>query len=409
MPGRVRGFFKTLRPRFFGAIPGQSRTRTPRPMPDPPPPQPPSSTSPRVTADDAAFTEALYARIRGASADVATQTADAPSATTNESDNEPSAVHDADTLRAHQWSATRNDHDRVALPMTKPPVAPPAFVARVRERLQRELREVSTAAPVPAAADARDRTDDHTHDISGGGGGGATNVTFQGFLAKLETDLASQYDRVLQGDLPQLQAPATGAEAVASRTWCATLQAEVPTRAAQAFEHRYGITLERACALTQTMVDDVVAGYKAYFAAEETIVAVAERYDALQEWAHKSKTLFAQADTVEGTASAFDEMVQRYFHADAEGASGNDADSVWATKMHAAKQAWLDVQAQRHVVQRFQAVVGTSCTCKVCYGATVGTVLVPCGHTLCKTCATQVNHCPFCNTPFYSTQALYLG
>ena len=234
-----------------------------------------------------------------------------------------------------------------------------------------------------------------------------TVTTFQGFLAKLETDLASQYDRVLQGDLPLLQASTSRADASTPTVWCDILRAEVPKHAAATFETRHGGSLEQACTMAQTLVDDVVAGYKAYFEAETAIVAVAERYDALQEWAHKSKALFAQADTVDSTVSAFDTMVKRYFRVDDGDAP--PATGVWADKMRTAKRAWLDVQAQRYVVDRFQAVVGNPCTCKVCFGATVQTVLVPCGHTLCKACANQVGQCPFCNATFYSVQDVYFG
>lgn len=382
-------------------------------MPDPPPP-PPSAAD----ADDAAFTAALYSRIRGdAAAPAAPPTASDETTPLLAAAAPPSAAADA-TLHAHRWSAARNEHDLVAPPLTKPSVAPPAFVARVRERLQRELREGT--APSEGTAAATQAT---------GGEGTATpgaavsaEPSFQGFLAKLETDLASQYDRVLQGDLPRLE-PTTGTDAGAAASeaptaWCATLEATVPAHAGAAFEARHGVTLDAACAMAQRMVDDVVRGYKAYFEAERTIVAVAERYDALQEWAHKSKALFAQADSVKGTATAFDDMVHSYFRgglaADATHGPESESDSnsdtgTWATHMQTAKRAWLDVQAQRHIVSRFQAVVGTPCTCKVCFGATVNTVLVPCGHTLCKTCAAQVGQCPFCNATHYSIQDVYFG
>lgn len=396
-------------------------------MPGPPPPSPPRTSladSSDATDDDAAFTAALYSRIHGVSGDsVGVATASTPSPTALSSPpsarDEGSGDERDDVLHAaHRWSAARNEHDMLVPPATKPSVAPPAFVARVRERLQRELRGVLTEggeADAGTAAGAGDNSVQRPRAADSSAATAATTTaatttTFQGFLARLETDLASQYDRVLQDDLDALR-PSTEGQPPPT-TWSTSLQADVPVHAASTFATRHGMTLDEACAMAQRLVDDVVAGYKAYFEAERDVLAVAERYDALQAWAHQSKALFAQADTMEGTVSAFDEMVAQYFQTGVDPSAPDtqktDGD-VWAKKMRAAKQAWLDVQAQRHIVDRLQAVVGHTCTCKVCFGATVTTALVPCGHTLCKACAEQVGQCPFCNATFYTRQDLYFG
>ena len=400
------------------------------PDPPPPPPRPPpraDGSSDNTTDDDSAFTAALYSRIHGvgvvASPPSPTALSSLPSASDEGSEGLEDSDQDAALHAAHQWSAARNEHDLLAPPATKPSVAPPAFVARVRERLQRELRGVVTEghggeADVGTAAGAgaghngvhRPRAAASSATTPATAATTAATTTFQGFLARLETDLASQYDRVLQDDFDALR-PSTEGQTPPT-TWSASLQADVPVHAASTFATRHGVTLDEACAMAQRLVDDVVAGYKAYFEAERDVLAVAERYDALQAWAHQSKALFDQADTVEGAVSAFDEMVAHYFQTGVD-PSAPDARTtnggVWANKMRAAKQAWLDVQAQRHVVDRLQAVVGHACTCKVCFGATVTTALVPCGHTLCKACAEQVGQCPFCNATFYTRQDLYFG
>ena len=349
--------------------------------------RPPTSPAETQTDDDAAFTAALYSRIRGD---------EPPAAPADVSIDVETRPHADATLQAHQWSAARNEHDMTAPPLSKPSVAPPAFVARVRTRLQRELQGVSEEARTSARSDTGPSP-----------APSPPHETFQGFLAKLETELASHYDRVLQDDLPPLQP----SEPRAAPTWSAALQQDVAACAESAFHARHGVTIEQACAMAQRMVEDVVAGYKRYFEAEADVVAVAERYDALQEWAHKSKSLFAEVHSVQGTANAFDEMVQAYFHSEGEAtpSASDDVTGPWADKMHRAKEAWLGVQAQRHIVERFQQVVGHQCTCKVCFSATVNAVLVPCGHTLCKVCAEQVHQCPFCNTAFYSVQDVYFG
>ena len=387
-------------------------------MPDPPPPSPPQASltdGSDATDDDAAFTAALYSRIHG----VGSNGEPTPTPSLTALSSSPLASDDQDdALRAaHRWSAVRNEHDMLVPPATKPYVAPPAFVARVRERLQRELRGVLTEGGDDADAGTDTSAGDngvHRHLAPAPSAAATisttTTSTFQGFLARLETDLASHYDRVLQDDFDALR-PSTKSQCPPT-TWSASLQADVPVHAASTFATRHGITLDEACAMAQRLVDDVVAGYKAYFEAERDVLAVAERYDALQAWAHQSKALFAQADTMKGTVSAFDEMVAQYFQTGVDLSAPNTQttdSSVWANKMREAKQAWLDVQAQRHVVDRLQAVVGHACTCKVCFGATVTTALVPCGHTLCKACAEQVGQCPFCNATFYTRQDIYFG
>ena len=126
-------------------------------MPDPPPPSPPRASradGSDATDDDAAFTAALYSRIHGVGGDgvAAAATASPPSRTalsspplaSNGGEGLEDSDQDAALHAAHRWSAARNEHDLLVPPATKPSVAPPAFVARVRERLQRELLGVLT-------------------------------------------------------------------------------------------------------------------------------------------------------------------------------------------------------------------------------------------------------------------------
>ena len=390
-------------------------------MPDPPPL--PSDPEPDTEPDaDAAFTAALYSRIRTGS-----PTAQVPDA--------PLLPLGAEEVAAQDWAMARNDHDHTLRDAPKGPVLPPAFVARVRERLQRELRAPDHGAPpVPSPTTPRSPAETRLPE--------SPESSFKGFLERVETDLAAQYDRVLQHDLPMLTTPAIGtwcepgnkdtvgthATRTEATAWSDTLHARVPCTAATAFQSRYGTGLNAFCDLTTMLVADVVAGYRTFFEAEADVVAVAERYDALQTWAHQSKALFeAHADVA--VTTGFDDVVAKCFGADDDAADDDalcaracapsgtstgtstatrDSDP-WKARVARAKRAWLDVQAQRHVVDRLRAIVGTPCTCKVCFGNVVQTVLVPCGHTLCKDCANQVGQCPFCNATFYSTQDMYLG
>jgi hypothetical protein len=372
-------------------------------MPDPLRPTG-GSADPHTDPDadsDAAFTAALYSRIR-------------PTSPTTVTPDTVLSSLGADEVAAEHWGLERNEHDHTLHDAPKGPVLPPAFVARVRDRLQRELREhdpssASDALVVPSRLSVY---------ASAGTIAIATaptvpSTSFRGFLERLETDLAVQYDRVIQNDLPLLS-PANRETTTPATKWCDTLHTHVPNTAAGVFRARYGTGLNEFCDLTTRLVADVVAGYRTYFEAEADVVAVAERYDALQTWAHQSKALFdAHADVA--MAPGFDDVVAKCFGTDTDAddesrtADGVAAPDPWKARVARAKRAWLDVQAQRHVVDRLRAIVGTPCTCKVCFGEVVQTVLVPCGHTLCKECAKRVGQCPFCNATFYSTQEVYFG
>lgn len=355
--------------------------------------EPPDSPPP----EDAAFTAALYSRIRGES-----QT---------ESDASTINSDDDDTMHAHQLSAQRNEYNLTMAFTPKGTVPPPAFVARIRERLQIEMQLNLTTTP---------QTDDHsddtnkqsnipdaTHTSDAPSNQVVVKPTFHGFLARVETDLATQYDRIVQNDIPLLSSSTNS-------KWCTKLNALVASQAELTFKEKHSMTVEDACVLAQRMVDELVQGYSNYFDAENDILAVAKRYDALQDWVHKSKSLFKDTDSIKSESlPAFDAMIQQYFNNDTDSSTSDDKNTtdinVWTNKIKRAKKAWLDIQTQRHIVNRFQAIVGNTHTCKICFTQTVQTVLVPCGHTLCKVCATKVGQCPFCNTTFYSTQDVFFA
>lgn len=354
--------------------------------------EPPDSPPP----EDAAFTAALYSRIRGES-----QT---------ESDASTTNSEDDDTMHAHQFSAHQNEYNLTMAFTPKGTVPPPAFVARIRERLQTEMQSNLTTPQTDDYCDDTNKqsnTPDATHAVDAASNQVVVKPTFHGFLTRVETDLAAQYDRIVQNDIPMLSSSTNS-------KWCTKLNALVASQAETTFKEKHSMTVEDACVLAQRMVDELVQGYTNYFDAENDILAVAKRYDALQDWVHKSKCLFEDTESIQPTPlPAFDAMIQQYFHNDTDSSTTDDKKTtdinVWTNKITRAKKAWLDIQTQRHIVNRFQAIVGNTHTCKICFTQTVQTVLVPCGHTLCKACAAKVGQCPFCNASFYSTQDVFFS
>lgn len=354
--------------------------------------EPPDSPLP----EDAAFTAALYSRIRGES-----QT---------ESDVSTTNSDDDDTMHAHQLSAQQNEYNLTMAFTPKGTVPPPAFVARIRERLQTEMQLNSITPQTDVRCkdtDNHSNTLDTTHGVDASSNQVVVKPTFHGFLARVETDLAAQYECILQDDIPLLSSSTNS-------KWCTKMNALVASHAETTFKEKHSMTMEAACVLVQSMVDELVQGYTNYFDAENDILAVAKRYDALQDWVHKSKCLFEDTDSIQPTPlPAFDAMIQQYFHNDKDPSTTNDntanTTNIWKNKIQRAKKAWLNIQAQRHIVNRFQSIVGNTHTCKICFTKTVQTVLVPCGHMLCKACTAKVGQCPFCNATFYSTQDVFFA
>jgi len=46
--------------------------------------------------------------------------------------------------------------------------------------------------------------------------------------------------------------------------------------------------------------------------------------------------------------------------------------------------------------------------CQICYDHDKNLTLIPCGHTCCKTCGTDLADCPFCRTKIQKKQSLFL-
>ena len=283
----------------------------------------------------------------------------------------------ADTLQVNQDAATLNDHDHAFSGMvTKETLAPPSFVSRIRLRLENELKRP------PSDNMGHEQTDGHMND----------------FLKRIETDIAEQYDRILQNEVVILNDP--------KYAWCEALQETIPNKSAYEFKDAYGIELKEYCSISRKIVDDLINGYKNFFAREKQIMEVAKQYDDIQQWVHCTQRLFENNDTPV-LSNTLQKSLNEQFGL--EETRRKDKDKDLESKIKDAKQAWVDIQTHRHVVDQLQGIVGHSHYCKLCYSAQVTTAFVPCGHTVCNECVSQLNQCPFCNHPFYSTQTLYFS
>ena len=71
------------------------------------------------------------------------------------------------------------------------------------------------------------------------------------------------------------------------------------------------------------------------------------------------------------------------------------------------------VQAKNegHECKRVMTRLQNSFLCEICTTNQVDTVLVPCGHTICKTCVGQLarQKCPFCRADLRSKVKFYLS
>ena len=327
------------------------------------------------TDDPSDFAAALYSRIHP----------DSPVTeidNSTDSENTPLIVESlesisADTLQVNQDAATLNDNDHSFSGMlTKETLAPPSFVSRIRLRLENELKQA------PSDKIGNEQTDG----------------TMKDFLKRIETDIADQYDRILQNEVVLLNDP--------KYTWCEALQKTIPNNSAKEFKHAYGIDLNDYCSISRKIVNDLINRYKLFFAREKQIIEVAKQYDDIQQWVHCTRRLFENKETPV-LSNTLQKSLNEQFGI--EDTKKKNKDKDLESKIKDAKKAWVDVQTHRHVVDQLQGIVGHSHYCKLCYSAQVTTAFVPCGHTVCSECVTQLNQCPFCNHPFYSTQTLYFS
>ena len=381
---------------------------------------PPSRTNTSTdyeSDENVTFTEALYARIHRQPSGEYVQN--------RPIQMESISLLDHDEADALHMSATLNEHNM--RPVSKNTLAPPAFVARVRNRLQNELNmcNIKEADIASVGSNTCNICDDGKEDNDGKEDTterAGNSMTFQSVLNRIETELSEQYGRVLMDEFPLLENETSLNNGDSNSTWRVDLHKAVPSTIDTWFHDKYKMTVDDFLTLTNGLVDDVVNGYANYFSTEKEILAVAEHYDALQDWVCKSKTLFTNNNQIKPQMklflSTFDTMMKQhsemdtltvYDDGDDDNDDNQDCADIWSTKIQKSKNAWLDIQSKRVFIERLRGIVGGHCTCKICFDATIQTALVPCGHTLCKQCAEQVGQCPFCNATFYSVQNIFLG
>jgi hypothetical protein len=166
------------------------------------------------------------------------------------------------------------------------------------------------------------------------------------------------------------------------------------------FKNKYNICLMASIHKPiQRLIDDTIVHYKQYFEAEKDIMNTAKRYDKLQTWLKHTRDVFDTQDvqlTVEQTKD-MQAKIESYMNSSEE----------WTQKFKDAKLKWNQLCVSRQALNSIHQLVGGTSACKICFNKQVKTLLVPCGHVLCKECADRVTCCPFCNTSFYTRHEIY--
>ena len=166
------------------------------------------------------------------------------------------------------------------------------------------------------------------------------------------------------------------------------------------FETTYGVCLNTSlCKPIERIIEDTIRHYQQYFEAEQDILSTAKRYDKLKTWLNHTREVFETQHIQPSREQTQDlqKQIETYMNSSEE----------WNHKFNDAKQKWNQLCVSRQALNTIHNLVGGTSACKICFNKQVKTLLVPCGHVLCKECAERVTCCPFCNTSFYTRQDIY--
>lgn len=163
-----------------------------------------------------------------------------------------------------------------------------------------------------------------------------------------------------------------------------------------AFEREHGVTPARFQDMLKAVAGNVVASYHTLFEVEQRVFGAATRYDRVSNWLRCSDQEFDNDALREQLGHVAQQAVHQM---PGEEALGND--------MRALQEAIHATRFQHRLACDMHRVLGGEKQCKICFGATADTVLMPCGHALCQSCAKRVSCCPYCNLSFCSQQRIY--
>ena len=148
--------------------------------------------------------------------------------------------------------------------------------------------------------------------------------------------------------------------------------------------------------MLKAVAKNVVASYHTLFDVEQRVFGAATRYDRVRNWLRCSEQEFDN-----------DALRQQLGHVAQQAADQMPSEDALRTDMQALQEAIHATRFQHRLACDLHRVLGGEKQCKICFGATADTVLMPCGHALCQSCATRVSCCPYCNLSFCSQQRVY--
>lgn len=146
------------------------------------------------------------------------------------------------------------------------------------------------------------------------------------------------------------------------------------------------------------LVREIIQQYRVFFEKEKDIIDMAKRCDHLKTWVQHTKEVF-QENQVNLPKHEQGEHNKKIEHMISK--------TNWAQAFETIKKTWVPLSENRTVIQELHKIIGGPTGCRICFNQQVQTVLVPCGHVLCETCAQEVDHCPFCHSSFYAKQNIY--
>lgn len=201
---------------------------------------------------------------------------------------------------------------------------------------------------------------------------------------ELDRSLGARFERVLHHHLDHTP-PAPDREC--------TQQQE---KFACAFEREHGVTPARFQDMLKAVAGNVVASYRTLFEVEQRVFGAATRYDRVSNWLRCSDQEFDN-----------DALREQLGHVAQQAADQMSGEEALGNDMRALQEAIHATRFQHRLACDMHRVLGGEKQCKICFGATADTVLMPCGHAMCQSCAKRVSCCPYCNLSFCSQQRVY--
>ena len=156
------------------------------------------------------------------------------------------------------------------------------------------------------------------------------------------------------------------------------------------------MTPDRFKSMLVAIVARITQDYTHLFDLEQRLLGAADHYDRVRNWLSCSDAEFDDHELREQLATIAQTA-----------ADALPSQDQLAADVGAIKKAIAAVKFNRGLARDIHRLLGGEKQCKICFGATADTALVPCGHALCGACAARVSCCPYCNLTFCTKQRIY--